>query len=157
MKKYITCAVFSALALLSAKCADWKNWNVQSVYSVAVSDLKFSNAKQGGGLGFELFPIKNLGVQVQGVTYDTHHSVLDEGSAALNYYVPVSKDSKISLFASLGTLKGFEVNENWQYKVGGGIAAMITDKISSRVGGYLVDDFKHKTEMRFEAAVGFGF
>ncbi len=159
MKKASIIAMLGlGLSALATYADDWKQWNVvvSPVYSVAVSDLKFSDARQGGGVGVELFAIKNLGLAVQGVTYDTHHSTLDEASAQLNYYVPIEK-TPFALVATLGTLKGFEQNENWQYKVGGGVIAALSDKISARVGGYLVDDFKKSTELRFEGAVGWLF
>lgn len=157
-KASILSAILSLVAISAAKANDWKQWSVvvSPVYSVSVSDLKFADARQGGGVSGELFVLDNLGLQVQGVTYDAHHSTLDEGSAQLNYYVPV-KSTPFSLVASLGTLKGFEVNENWQYKVGGGLTAKLSDKFSARVGGYLVDDFKKQTELRFEVGVGYGF
>jgi hypothetical protein len=157
MKKASIIAMLG-LSAAFAQADDWKQWNVvvSPVYSVAVSDLKFNDARQGGGVGVELFALKNLGVQVQGVTYDVHNSTVDEASAQLNYYVPVEK-TPIALVASLGTLKGFEQNENWQYKVGGGAVAALNEHISVRVGGYLVDDFKKSTELRFEGAVGWLF
>jgi len=159
MKKYnIITAAIALLSLNGASAEDWKQWSVvvSPVYSVAVSDLKFADARQGGGVSGELFVLDNLGVSIQGVTYDAHHSTVDEASASLNYYVPV-KNTPFSLVASLGTLKGFEQNENWQYKVGGGLAAKLGDKFVVRTGGYLVDDFKQQTELRFEAGVGYTF
>lgn len=160
MKKHklIISLLALACASVAAKADDWKQWSVvvSPVYSVAVSDLKFTDVQQGGGLRGEVFVLDNLSVEAQGVTYDVHNSVVDEASVGLNYYVPV-KETPFSLVASLGTLKGFERNENWQYKVGGAVVAKVTDHISGRVGGYLVDDFQKQTELRLEASVGYKF
>lgn len=146
------------VAAAQANANDWKQWSVvvSPVYSVAVSDFKFTEVRQGGGLSGELFLLDNFSLSAQGVTYDVKNSTVDEASASLNYYVPI-KDSGIFLVGSLGTLKGFEENENWQYKTGAGIGAKINDSVSVRVGGYFVDDFQNNTELRFEAGLGVRF
>lgn len=158
MKKYIVTLLALVSAGASLKADDWKQWSVvvAPVYSVSVSDLKFTEVKQGGGLRGEVFVLDNLSVEAQGVTYDIHHGIVDEASVSLNYYVPV-KQTPFSLVASLGTLKGFERNENWNYKIGGAVVAKLNESISARVGGYLVDDFQKQTEMRFEGSVGYKF
>lgn len=154
--------ILTAVALLCAaaqtKANDWKQWSVivSPVYSVSVSDFKFTTVRQGGGIGGELFILDNLSLGAQGVTYDVKNSTVDEASATLNYYVPI-KESGLFVVGTLGTLKGFEENENWQYKTGAGIGAKIGESVVVRVGGYIVDDFQSNTELRFEAGLGVKF
>lgn len=158
LNKLITTLLALVSASVAAKADDWKQWSfvVSPVYSVAISDFKFTDVRYGGGLRGELFVLDNLSLEAQGVTYDVHNSTVDEASVSLNYYIPV-KQTPFSLVASLGTLKGFEQNENWNYKGGAAVVAEVTKTLSARVGGYFVDDFQNNTELRFEAGVGYKF
>jgi len=122
---------------------------------VKVNDFQFSDHQAGGGIRGEVFLANNISLEGQGVVYDVNHSIFDEVSLGFNGYLPVTKP--FSLFGHIGTLKGFEVNENWNYKVGGGLALAITEKLSGRLGGFVVDDFQAKPELRFDASVGFSF
>lgn len=155
--KLITTLLALVGASVAAKADDWKQWSfvVSPVYSVAVSDFKFTDVKEGGGLQGELFVLNNLSVSLLGTTYSVKDSVVDEAAAALNYYIPLG--NTFYTVATLGTQKGFEQNENWQYKTGLGFGARITDKVSAQVGGYFVDDFQNNTELRFQAGVGYKF
>lgn len=159
MKKASIISALLGLACLTTKASDWKQWSVVAspVYTVAISDFKFEDARQGGGVAVEVFALDNLGIQVQGTTFTANDSVVDEASVQLNYYVPVSSTSPFSLVASLGTLRGIELNEDWHYKVGAGVVTKVSEKISGRVGAYLVDDFRNTSELRFEGAVGYTF
>ncbi len=159
MKKASIISAMLGLACLTTKASDWKQWSVvvAPVYSVAVTDFKFENARQGGGVAVEVFALDNLGIQVQGTSFTANDNVIDEASVQLNYYVPLSSTSPFSLVASLGTLKGIELNEDWHYKVGAGLVAKMSEKISGRVGAYLVDDFRNTSELRLEGAVGYTF
>lgn len=158
--KLITSLLALACASVAAKAeqvGQWKQWsfNVSPVYSVAVSDFKFTEVKEGGGLQGELFVVDNLSVSLLGTTYSVKDSVVDEAAVALNYYIPLG--NVFYTAATLGTQKGFELNENWQYKTGLSFGARITDKVSAQVGGFFVDDFQNNTELRFQASAGFSF
>jgi len=158
--KLITTLLALVCASVAAKAEEkgsWKQWtfSVSPVYTVAVSDFKFSDVRQGGGLQGELFVVDNLSVSLLGTTYSVKDSVVDEAAVSLNYYIPLG--NTFYTVASLGSQKGFELNENWHYKGGLGFGARITDKVSAQVGGYLVDDFQDKTELRFQGGLGVSF
>jgi hypothetical protein len=155
MKKVMLSIAMATLALTS-KAAEHKlwDWNVAPVYSVKVSDFQFSSHESGGGVQGELFVAKNVSLQLQGVTYNVNHSFIDEASAGFNWYVPVG--NVFSLVGHLGALRDTEA-ESWNYKLGAGIQADISKNVAAHVGGYIVDDFHQRPELRFETAVKFLF